>query len=96
MAYDERRRIIVNGLREAGLPTFEPQGAFYAFPDIRPSGLTSEQFATQLLEEERVAVVPGGAFGPSGEGFVRCSYATSTEEVKEAVERIKRFTSKRL
>ena len=96
MAYDERRRIIVNGLREAGLPTFEPQGAFYAFPDVRPSGLTSEQFATQLLEEERVAVVPGGAFGPSGEGFVRCSYATSTEEVKEAVERIKRFTSKRL
>jgi aminotransferase len=92
-SYDERRRTIVDGLNAAGLPTFEPQGAFYAFPDIRPTGLSSEEFAQQLLQEERVACVPGDAFGPSGEGFVRCSYATSLEDIEEAVTRIQRFTA---
>jgi len=90
-SYDERRRVIVEGLREAGLPTFEPEGAFYAFPDIRPTGLSSEEFAQQLLKEEHVACVPGDAFGPSGEGFVRCSYATGLDDIREAVERIGRF-----
>ena len=93
-AYDERRRVIVDGLREAGLPTFEPEGAFYCFPDIRPTGLSSEEFAQRLLKEEHVACVPGDAFGPSGEGFVRCSYATGLEDIQEAVRRIKRFVDK--
>ncbi len=93
-AYDERRRVIVDGLRAAGLPTFEPEGAFYCFPDIRSTGLTSEEFAQRLLREERVAVVPGDAFGPSGAGYVRCSYATSLENVREAVRRIQRFVAR--
>ncbi|WP_457654506.1 pyridoxal phosphate-dependent aminotransferase [Rhodocaloribacter sp.] len=93
-AYDERRRIIVDGMRAAGLPTFEPEGAFYCFPDIRSTGLTSEDFAQKLLEEERVAVVPGDAFGPSGAGYVRCSYATALDKVEEAVARITRFARK--
>ncbi|WP_456426084.1 pyridoxal phosphate-dependent aminotransferase [Rhodocaloribacter sp.] len=93
-AYDERRRIIVDGMRAAGLPTFEPEGAFYCFPDIRSTGLTSEEFAQKLLEEERVAVVPGDAFGPSGAGYVRCSYATALDKVEEAVARITRFARK--
>ncbi|MEM9664815.1 MAG: aminotransferase class I/II-fold pyridoxal phosphate-dependent enzyme, partial [Bacteroidota bacterium] len=88
LAYDARRRVLVDGLREAGLPTFEPEGAFYAFPDIRSTGLSSEEFAQRLLQEERVAVVPGDAFGPSGAGYVRCAYATSLEKVEEAVQRI--------
>jgi aminotransferase len=90
-AYDERRRVLVDGLREAGLPTFEPEGAFYAFPDIRSTGLTSEEFAQNLLREESVAVVPGDAFGPSGAGFVRCAYANSLENIQEAVRRIQAF-----
>ncbi|MDX1545632.1 MAG: aminotransferase class I/II-fold pyridoxal phosphate-dependent enzyme [Rhodothermales bacterium] len=93
-AYDQRRRTIVDGLRAAGLPTFEPEGAFYAFPDIRSTGLSSEDFAQELLREEHVAVVPGDAFGPSGAGFVRCSYATAQEQIEEAVERIGRFARK--
>lgn len=93
-AYDERRRVIVDGLRAAGLPTFEPEGAFYCFPDIRSTGLTSEEFAQRLLQEERVAVVPGDAFGPSGAGYVRCSYATSLENIEEAVRRIQRFVAR--
>ncbi len=93
-SYDERRRTIVDGLQEAGLPTFEPEGAFYAFPDITSTGLSSEDFVRKLLEEEGVACVPGSAFGPSGEGYVRCSYATSLEEIEEAIVRIKRFTAK--
>ena len=93
-AYDARRRAIVDGLNAAGLPTFEPEGAFYAFPDIRSTGLTSEQFVTGLLEEERVACVPGDAFGPSGAGYIRCSYANSLENVEEAVRRIARFAAK--
>lgn len=93
-AYDLRRRTIVDGLRAAGLPTFEPEGAFYAFPDIRSTGLNSEDFAQQLLQEEHVAVVPGDAFGPSGAGYVRCSYATALDQIEEAVEKITRFARK--
>ena len=92
-SYDERRRTIVDGLNAAGLPTFEPEGAFYCFPDIRPTGLTSEEFAQQLLQEEKVACVPGDAFGPSGEGYVRCSYATALEDIERAIERIDRFVA---
>ncbi len=90
-AYDARRRTIVDGFRAAGLPTFEPEGAFYCFPDITSTGLNSEDFAQQLLEAEHVAVVPGDAFGPSGAGYVRCSYANSMENIEEAVRRITRF-----
>ncbi len=93
-AYDERRRTIVDGFRDAGLPTFEPEGAFYCFPDIRSTGLSSEEFAQKLLEEEHVAVVPGDAFGPSGAGYVRCSYANSLQNIQEAVTRIGRFSRK--
>jgi len=93
-SYDERRRTIVDGLNAAGLPTFEPEGAFYAFPDVRSTGLSSEQFVRRLLEEEKVACVPGDAFGPSGAGYVRCSYATGLEEIEEALTRIDRFVGK--
>ncbi len=93
-AYDSRRRLIVDGFRNAGMPTFEPEGAFYCFPDIRSTGLTSEEFAQKLLEEERVAVVPGDAFGPSGVGYVRCSYATAYDKIEEAVRRITRFAQR--
>ena len=93
-AYDERRRVIVDGLRAAGLPTFEPEGAFYCFPDITSTGLTSEEFAQKLLTEEHVACVPGDAFGPSGAGYMRCSYATALDQVEEAVVRITRFAKK--
>jgi aminotransferase len=89
--YDRRRRLIVNGLNELGLPTFEPHGAFYAFPKIAVTGMDDETFAQKLLEEERVAVVPGGSFGPGGEGFVRCSYATAYEKIEEALRRMERF-----
>ncbi|HJW91142.1 MAG TPA: aminotransferase class I/II-fold pyridoxal phosphate-dependent enzyme [Anaerolineales bacterium] len=91
LEYDRRRRLIVSGLNELGLPTFEPHGAFYAFPDIRVTGLDDEGFAQQLLEEERVAVVPGSSFGAGGEGFVRCSYATAYEKIEEALCRMERF-----
>lgn len=89
--YNQRRRLIVKGFREIGLPCHEPKGAFYAFPDIRPTGLTSEQFAEGLLKHGKVAVVPGNVFGESGEGFIRCSYATSVEQIKKALERIERY-----
>ncbi|MBW8010457.1 MAG: aminotransferase class I/II-fold pyridoxal phosphate-dependent enzyme [Chloroflexi bacterium] len=92
--YDRRRRLIVDGLNEIGLPTFEPRGAFYAFPDITPSGLDDTTFAQELLDKERVALVPGSAFGAGGEGFVRCSYATAYENIEQALERIERFVSK--
>ena len=91
LEYDRRRRLIVSGLNELGLPTFEPHGAFYAFPDIRVTGLDDEGFAPQLLEEERVAGVPGSSFGAGGEGFVRCSYATAYEKIEEALCRMERF-----
>ncbi|GAA1304935.1 aminotransferase class I/II-fold pyridoxal phosphate-dependent enzyme [Pseudonocardia xinjiangensis] len=89
--YDRRRRVFVKGLREIGLDCPEPGGAFYAFPSIRRSGLDSETFAEQLLRTERVAVVPGSVFGPSGEGHVRCSYATALPLLEEALVRIDRF-----
>jgi len=89
--YDRRRRVFVKGLRELGLDCPEPGGAFYAFPSIRPSGLDSETFAERLLHAEKVAVVPGDVFGPSGEGHVRCSYATALPLLEEALERIGRF-----
>ncbi|MFC4950832.1 aminotransferase class I/II-fold pyridoxal phosphate-dependent enzyme [Pseudonocardia sp. GCM10023141] len=89
--YDRRRRVFVKGLRETGLDCPEPGGAFYAFPSIRSSGLDSETFAERLLHAEHVAVVPGSVFGPSGEGHVRCSYATALPQLEEALVRIDRF-----
>ncbi|MBO4241258.1 aminotransferase class I/II-fold pyridoxal phosphate-dependent enzyme [Pseudonocardia alni] len=89
--YDRRRRVFVKGLREAGLDCPEPAGAFYAFPSVRASGLDSETFAERLLREESVAVVPGSVFGPSGEGHIRCSYATALPQLEQAVERIGNF-----
>ncbi|MCZ2128421.1 MAG: aminotransferase class I/II-fold pyridoxal phosphate-dependent enzyme [Anaerolineales bacterium] len=92
--YDRRRRLLVDGLNRLGLTTFEPRGAFYAFPNIRASGMDDEAFAEALLREESVAVVPGNAFGPGGEGFVRACYATSYEQIEEALRRIERFMSR--
>jgi aminotransferase len=92
--YDRRRRLIVNGLNRLGLQTFEPRGAFYAFPNIQASGMDDETFAETLLKEEAVAVVPGNAFGPGGEGFVRACYATSYEKLEEALRRMERFMSR--
>ncbi len=89
--YDRRRRLIVGGLNQLGLPTFEPHGAFYAFPNIAVTGMDDETFAQKLLEEERVAVVPGSSFGAGGEGFVRCSYATAYEKIEEALRRMDHF-----
>ena len=89
--YDRRRRLFVNGLNVIGLDCYEPRGAFYAFPSIRRTGLSSEKFAERLLMEERVAVVPGTAFGPSGAGHVRCSYATALPQLEQALERMGRF-----
>ncbi|GEA19542.1 MAG: aminotransferase [Moorella sp. (in: firmicutes)] len=94
--YDRRRRLVVSRLREMGLECFEPRGAFYVFPSIKVTGLTSTQFAEELLKEEKVAVVPGPAFGSSGEGFIRCSYATSLAELMEAMNRMERFVARRL
>jgi aspartate/methionine/tyrosine aminotransferase len=91
--YDRRRRLIVDGLNALGLDTFEPRGAFYAFPRISSTGLDDETFAERLLTEERVAVVPGSAFGPSGAGHVRMCYATSYERLEEALRRIGRFVA---
>jgi len=92
--YDRRRKLITTGLNQIGLPTVEPRGAFYAFPDITGTGLNSADFAESLLKEERVAVVPGSAFGLGGEGFVRCCYATAYDQIEEALERIERFVRK--
>jgi len=89
--YDRRRRLVVNGLNRIGLPTFEPRGAFYAFPRISGTGLSSEDFSERLLFEGQVAAIPGSAFGPSGEGHLRASYATSFEGIEEALVRIERF-----
>ncbi|MDN5932279.1 MAG: aminotransferase class I/II-fold pyridoxal phosphate-dependent enzyme [Pseudonocardia sp.] len=91
--YDRRRRVFVKGLREIGLDCPEPGGAFYAFPSIRSSGLDSETFAERLLHAESVAVVPGNVFGPSGEGHIRCSYATALPQLEEALVRMDRFLS---
>jgi len=89
--YDRRRRLIVGGLNEIGLKCFEPQGAFYAFPSIEVTGMDGNEFAETLLHEEKVAVVPGVAFGEAGEGYVRCSYATAYEKIEEALERLHQF-----
>jgi aminotransferase len=90
-AYNQRRNYLMKAFQEMGLKCFEPFGAFYVFPSIREFGMTSDEFATRLLREEKVAVVPGTAFGPSGEGFLRISYAYSIEDLKVALERIRRF-----
>lgn len=92
--YDRRRRLLVSGLNRLGLKTFEPRGAFYAFPNIRASGMDDETFAEKLLLEEHVAVVPGNAFGPGGDGFVRACYATSYEQIEEALRRMEKFMSR--
>ena len=92
--YNYRRRYIVDGFRAMGLSCFEPLGAFYVFPCIKSTGMTSEEFCQKLLEEEKVAVVPGNAFGESGEGFIRCSYAYSIDNIQEALKRIERFVEK--
>ncbi|MBI5822890.1 MAG: aminotransferase class I/II-fold pyridoxal phosphate-dependent enzyme [Chloroflexi bacterium] len=92
--YDRRRRLLVTGLNRLGLSTFEPRGAFYTFPNIRASGMDDETFAETLLREEGVAVVPGNAFGPGGDGFVRACYATAYEKIEEALVRMERFMSR--
>jgi len=91
LEYDRRRRYLVRGLREAGLGCYEPRGAFYVFPDIRSTGLTSEEFCERFLMAERVAAIPGSAFGPGGEGFVRMCYAASMDDLEEALRRLDRF-----
>ena len=93
-SYDQRRKFLFYELQRLGLPCFEPQGAFYMFPNIREFGLSSGEFALTLLKEEKVAVVPGDSFGECGEGFVRVSYAASLQNLKEAVNRISRFLSR--
>jgi aminotransferase len=92
--YNRRRLYIVKGLNETGLTCFEPKGAFYAFPSIKITGMSAEDFAEKLLVEEKVAVVAGTAFGPEGEGFVRCCYATSLAEIEEALQRMRRFVQR--
>ena len=89
--YDARRRLIVDGFNKLGLTCRDPKGAFYAFPSIQKTGLTSEEFCRQLLEKKHVAVVPGPAFGKGGEGFIRASYCYSTDHIKEALKRIGEF-----
>jgi len=91
MEYDHRRRFLVQGLRDAGLECYEPKGAFYVFPCIRSTGLTSEEFCEKFLMSEHVAVIPGSAFGPGGEGFVRMCYAASMDDLSEALRRLRRF-----
>lgn len=93
-AYNQRRRFLMNAFKEMNLECFEPFGAFYVFPCIKEFGMTSEEFATKFLEEERVAAVPGSAFGDSGEGFLRISYAYSLDNLKIAMDRLKRFVEK--
>jgi aminotransferase len=89
--YDQRRRYLLENLNRIGLTCYEPRGAFYVFPDIRSTGLTSEEFCQRFLTEQRVAVIPGSAFGPGGEGFVRACYASSMQDLKEAMARLERF-----
>jgi aminotransferase len=92
--YDRRRRLIMNGFNRLGLTTFEPHGAFYVFPNVTASGMDDNTFAETLLREEHVAVVPGSAFGPGGEGFARCCYATAYEQIEEALQRMERFMNR--
>ena len=93
-AYNQRRRFLMHAFKEMGLPCFEPFGAFYVFPCIKEFGMTSNEFATRLLQDEKVAVVPGDAFGDCGEGYIRISYAYSIENLKVALERIERFITR--
>ena len=93
-AYDQRRRFLVKALRDMGFDCYEPQGAFYVFPSIKKFGMTADEFALRLLEEEKVAVVPGTAFGDCGEGYLRISYAYSLKDLKRALERIERFVKR--
>ncbi|SDJ03665.1 aminotransferase class I/II-fold pyridoxal phosphate-dependent enzyme [Paenibacillus naphthalenovorans] len=93
-SYNQRRRLVVQGFRDIGLQCHEPQGAFYAFPSIQATGLSSEEFAERLIREAKVAAVPGNVFGKGGEGFVRCSYATSVNQLIEAIDRIGNFIKK--
>lgn len=93
-SYDQRRRYLLNTFREMNLPCFEPKGAFYVFPCIKEFGISSDEFATRLLKEEELAVVPGTAFGDCGEGFLRISYAYSIEQLREAMERMNRFITR--
>lgn len=93
-SYNQRRRFLLHAFEEMGLPCFEPYGAFYVFPCIKEFGMSSEEFATRFLQEEKVAVVPGTAFGDSGEGFLRISYAYSLENLKEAIGRLARFVAR--
>lgn len=92
--YDRRRHLIVNGLNNIGLECFEPKGAFYAFPSIQSTGLKSSEFAENLLDDQKVVTIPGDVFGEAGQGFLRCSYATSKDEIQEALERIEKFVDK--
>lgn len=92
--YDRRRKVIYQGICDMGLPVFEPKGAFYIFPDIRSTGMSSAEFCEKLVQEEKVAVVPGSAFGENGEGFIRISYAASMETIEEALKRMNRFVKK--
>ena len=92
--YDRRRRVMVKGLNDIGLACFEPKGAFYCFPSVKATGLSSEEFAEQLLVVEKVAVVPGQAFGECGEGYVRCCYATALSDIEEALRRMGRFVER--
>lgn len=93
-AYDQRRKFLMYEFERLGIPCFEPHGAFYIFPNISKFGMTSEEFATRLLKEEKVAIVPGSAFGECGEGFLRVSYAYSLQQLKEALERIEKFINR--
>ena len=93
--YDRRRKFLLKGVRDLGLKCFEPQGAFYIFPNITSTGMTSDEFCEGLLREEKVLVIPGTAFGDSGEGYVRATYASSMENIKEALERMERFLTRR-
>ena len=92
--YDMRRRLLVSAFNRMGLHTFEPEGAFYVFPSIKSTGMTSEEFCEKLLYDQRIAIVPGNAFGDCGEGFVRVAYSNSLQNIKEAVKRIEIFLEK--
>ncbi len=92
--YDRRRKMMVGGFNQIGLPTFEPKGAFYSFPHVGITGLDDDTFCNRLLQEEHVAIVPGNAFGAGGEGFARCCYATAYDQIEEALKRIERFVNR--
>ena len=94
MNMTNRRHLLVNGLNSMGLSCFEPSGAFYTFPSIESTGMSSEEFSEKLLMEEKVAVIPGSTFGSGGEGFVRCSYAPPLTNIEEALNRMSKFVNK--